>query len=85
VVCSTGKIARILGTMDGIFEDGLSSETLRPVWAVREELARLAATVRDADGDADAFARQARQTYVHELGMSEGVVAPLINEMRHGF
>ncbi len=45
VVCSTGRIARILGTFDGVPE--LQGEDrIRPIWAVREEIASLAAKVR---------------------------------------
>ena len=45
VVCSTGKIARIIGTFDGSGLPGM--ETTRPLWAVKEEIATLAAKVRD--------------------------------------
>jgi len=41
-VCSTGKVARIVGTLDGSME-----HTLKPMWAVRHELGTLAARVRD--------------------------------------
>ena len=46
VVCSTGRIGRILGTFDGVPE--LQGEDrIRPIWAVREEIASLAAKVRN--------------------------------------
>ncbi len=45
VVCSTGKIARITGTLQGA--DLNDMETARPTWAVKDELATLAAKVRD--------------------------------------
>jgi propanediol dehydratase small subunit len=44
VVCSTGKIARIIGVFDGF--DML--KTSRPMWVVREELASLATKTREA-------------------------------------
>lgn len=45
VVCSTGRIARIVGTLDGIEEAGATQ--VRPLWAVKEEIASMAARVRD--------------------------------------
>ena len=45
VVCSTGKITRMLGTFDGSDVEGI--ESIRPLWAIKEELATLAAKVRD--------------------------------------
>jgi hypothetical protein len=43
-VCSTGKIARVLGSLDGIANE----TTLKPIWAVRDELNTLAAKVRSS-------------------------------------
>lgn len=43
-VCSTGKIARLVSSLDGLDLDGHRS--LTPVWAVKEELGSLAARVR---------------------------------------
>ena len=48
IVCSTGKIARIVGALDGVTENA----ELKPVWAVREELGSLASKVRAAVQDA---------------------------------
>jgi hypothetical protein len=43
VVCSTGKISRMVGALDGIdAEAGVA----KPLWAVREELGTLASAVR---------------------------------------
>ena len=44
-VCSTGKIARIVGTLDGI-EAPVSLSPIRPLWAIQDELTTLAASVR---------------------------------------
>jgi hypothetical protein len=44
-VCSTGKITRILSTFDGIEDSKL--ENVRPLWAVKEEIANLASKVRE--------------------------------------
>jgi hypothetical protein len=41
LVCSTGKISRLIGTLDGIGRDGHIEA--RPMWTVRDEIARLAA------------------------------------------
>jgi hypothetical protein len=43
VVCSTGKILRILGTLDGADD----VEQIRPIWALKEEIGTLAASIRD--------------------------------------
>lgn len=45
VVCSTGKITRMLGTFDGAEVDGI--ETTKPIWAIKEELASKANKIRD--------------------------------------
>lgn len=45
VVCSTGKITRLVSTFDGTDVDNI--ETSRPLWAVKEEIATLASNVRD--------------------------------------
>lgn len=42
VVCSTGKITRILSALDGIDTES----TAKPLWVIQEELASLAAKVR---------------------------------------
>ena len=92
-VCSTGKIARLVSVLDGV-EDGAGApvlEAARPMWAVREELASLAAKVRDADPDAPPealrarFEQQARELYVGQLGMSGEVVGPLVELYSEGF
>lgn len=81
VVCSTGKIARIMGTLDGITETPVN----KPMWALREELGTLAARVRDTEAPAEEFRRQALETYVKSLGMSDALVTPLIEEFSLGF
>ena len=79
VVCGTGKAARILGTLDGTLT------TLTPLWAVKEELATLAARTRDDGHDGRAFRERATRIYVDELGMSPDVVNPLIDMYALGF
>ncbi len=45
VVCSTGRVTRLMGTFDGSGCEGVTDS--KPIWAVKEELATLAARVRD--------------------------------------
>jgi len=76
VVCSSGKIARIAGTLDGV----ANRTSVRPLWAVREEIGSLAAKMRDNGDSTEAFERRVRQTYVEELGMSPLILEPVIKE-----
>lgn len=58
VVCSTGKITRLMGTFDGTGDETLAEA--KPLWAVKEELGTLAAKVRDDKLDAlDDFQKNA--------------------------
>lgn len=91
VVCSTGKIARIVGTLDGLTDDA----TLAPLWAVREEMMRLAASIRarhetpddpqNAQKMIDALTREATAQYVDTLGMHPDIVRGLLEEVQLGF
>lgn len=74
VVCSTGKISRILSSLDGIDE---TSPSTRPMWAIQEELGTLAAQVR---GDVLASAPESRRV-MYERGES----LDLEHEMRDTF
>jgi hypothetical protein len=98
-VCLTGKISRIAGALDGqgdALGDALrdSLRTAKPMWAVKEELAGLAAKARDdaeadpaahPDGGASLFESRALAEYVGQLGMSEKIVGPMIADVRQGF
>ena len=44
-VCSTGKIVRVLSVFDGVEDDKL--ESVKPLWAIREEISNLASKTRD--------------------------------------
>jgi hypothetical protein len=101
VVCSTGKIARMLGTFDGTEELAAS----RPMWAVREEIGALAASIRDenlvSERDKKAyeegraphieermkreFRERALKTYCEDLGMQQCVVSPMLEEFADAF
>ena len=86
VVCSTGKIARIMSTLDGLTPE---APVVKPMWAVREELGTMAARIRDRVDDPEAahaeFARAATQTYVDDLGLSEDLVGAIVTEYASGF
>jgi hypothetical protein len=81
VVCSTGKIARIVGSLDGLTE----TPSIRPTWALREELGTMAAKIRDTGGDTDVFRREARRMYVDDLGMKPEIVDAIVDEYSVGF
>jgi len=81
VVCSTGKIARILGTLDGL-SDGPG---IRPTWALREELGTMASKIRDANGDSEAFKNEAKKVYVDDLGMNPEIIDAIVDEYSVGF
>ena len=90
VVCSSGIIARIVGTFDGIDDEVLDRyKPPRPFWIVRQELAALASRVRDEHESADdarsEFEREAIALYVDELGMEPNVIRPVIEEYAGGF
>jgi hypothetical protein len=92
IVCSSGKITRIMGTLDGV-----SNEAARPMWAVREELANLASKTRDQAtekyGDTpeagrraqEMFSAEVKNEYIDKLGMSKKIIEPLIDEYSTGF
>jgi hypothetical protein len=81
VVCSTGKIARILGTLDGLVAD----RQLRPLWAVREELRGLAIQTRDSGDGKSRFLERAFSEYVDGLGMDATIITKLAGEFSCGF
>lgn len=85
VVCSTGKIARIVSTLDGLVDE----PTIKPMWAIREEIGSLAARVRDDHGDDEAgkneFKRRAAELYVDELGMNADLIGNIVDAYAVGF
>jgi len=92
VVCSSGKITRIMSTLDGF-----SNEVARPMWALREEIGNKAAKIREdmtqQYGDMpeagrrmrEEFAQSVKDEYVKKLGMQEKIIDPLISEYELGF
>jgi hypothetical protein len=75
VVCSTGKMGRMVGTFDGIHET-----PIRPLWAIREEIGSLAASMRDTGKTSDDFRASCLQTYVSELGMNPQIISSVVDE-----
>lgn len=82
IVCSTGKITRIAGALDGLPD---REPVTKPMWALREELGTLAARVRDDEKDAPEFRRLAMELYVRDLGMSESLIDEMVSEFSSGF
>ena len=78
-VCATGRVARILGALDGVTD---SAVIIRPTWAVREELASMAAKCSNEGLGGEAFEKMAMETYVRDLGMIEEVVRPIVDEYK---
>ena len=74
VVCSSGKILRMLGTLDGTDH---APEQLRPVWAVREEMGTLAAGIRSRH--VDSLAPESKASY------DRGEMPELENNMKAEF
>ena len=78
VVCSSGKIARITGALDG---SGIQEvEQTRPLWAVREELGSLASKMNEAGRTGEDFRKEAHNVYIDELGLNSSIVEPIIRE-----
>jgi len=78
-VCATGRVARILGALDGVTD---SAVIIRPTWAVREEMASMAAKCSNEGLGGEAFEKMAMKTYVQDLGMIEEVVRPIVDEYK---
>jgi hypothetical protein len=85
VVCSSGKISRIVATLDGADLSGVHSPV--PMWMVREEIGSKAAQMRDTAEDSDTtktrFQQWVRDTYRATLG--DDIVQPLVDEFLLGF
>jgi len=79
IVCSSGKIARIIGALDGIDEEMTSS---RPIWAIREEIGNLAGKIMNGNykNPQDEFKRQVQKTYIDELKLDSNIINPIITE-----
>lgn len=79
IVCSTGKLGRIVTALDGISE---SHTTAKPMWVLKEELGSLAAKIRDEGGDGQLFAKKARASYPH---IQSTILDPLVQVYAEAF
>lgn len=79
IVCSTGKIARIIGTLDGIDDDITPS---KPLWVIRDEISNLAAKIRDNNysNPRKEFEESVKNIYIKELNMNDSIINPIIDE-----
>jgi len=80
VVCSSGKISRIIGTLDGIDDNIIQS---RPIWAIREEIANVAGTIMNSNhiqNPQQEFKRRVEKTYIDELHLDPNIINPIIEE-----
>ena len=78
VVCSSGKIARIISTFDGVDD---SMTTSRPIWAIREELATLAGKINNTSNNPKMdFINTANDLYINQLHLDPNVINPIIEE-----
>lgn len=84
VVCSTGKIARFVGALDGLGNDEVK---LRPMWAVRDELGTMASKKRGNEEHSEDRSQELRREFVDEatalyctdLGLKPSIMDPLIS------
>ena len=79
VVCSSGKISRIISTLDGIDDEMVAS---RPIWAIRDEIATLASKIRDGRyvNPQNEFQQQAYKLYINDLNLDINIINPIIEE-----
>jgi hypothetical protein len=79
VVCSSGKISRIIGTLDGIDDTIVQS---RPIWAIREEIANLAGNIMNSNirNPQQEFKHKVEKTYIEELHLDPNIINPIIEE-----
>lgn len=79
IVCSSGKIARIIGALDGI-DDKMTSS--RPIWAIREEIGNLAGQIMNGNfkNPQEEFKQQVQKTYIDELKLDSNIISPIVTE-----
>jgi hypothetical protein len=79
VVCSSGKIARIIGTLDGVDENVTTS---KPTWVVKDEIATLAGKIMNENHNnpKEIFRDEVYKIYVNELKLEPKIINPIIEE-----
>jgi hypothetical protein len=91
IVCSSGKISRIMATLDG-YEHG-NTESVRPMWAIKDEIGNIAAKIR-SDGEStgetteymmNTFKERVLADYVQGIGLNKDIIQPIIDDYLTGF
>ena len=79
IVCSTGKIARIIGTLDGIDSDITLS---KPLWVIRDEIGSLAGKIMNSnvENPKQEFENSVINIYIKDLNMNKSIIQPIIDE-----
>ena len=79
IVCSSGKIARIIGSLDGVDENMTAS---KPMWVLKEEIATLAGKIMNSDHNnpKETFTQEVYKTYIEELKLEPTIINPIIDE-----
>jgi hypothetical protein len=79
VVCSSGKIARIVGTLDGIDENITKS---KPMWVLKDEIGTLAGKIMNSNHNnpKETFRQEVIKTYIEELKLEPNIVNKIIEE-----
>lgn len=79
IVCSTGKIARIIGTLDGIDSDITLS---KPLWVIRDEIGTLAGKIMNSNvaNPKQEFENSVINIYIKDLNMNKSIIQPIIDE-----
>lgn len=93
IVCSSGKITRIMSTLEGTDQ---SMNVVKPMWALKEEFGGIATKIRDSpkfnnDNPSDVnnmkneFRNTIREEYINKLGLNSSIIEPLLLEYEQGF
>ena len=79
IVCSSGKISRIIGTLDGIDENITTS---KPIWAIKDEIATLAGKIMNGhhNNPKETFQNEVNKIYINELKLEPNIINPIIEE-----
>jgi hypothetical protein len=82
VVCKSGRIARMVGALDGM---PTSTKNLVPLWIVTNEIGSLAARCRDEGKSPLEFETIALKLYCDDLGYSTHVMGPIVKTYSDAF
>ena len=92
VVCTTGVISRIASVLDGVDDPTLDlRDKPRPMWVLRQEIASLAAKIQEEFSEESPerakreLAERVSIDYVTKLGLSQSIVAPIVDEFSEHF